>query len=501
MNSLPPPIEFTDFVVMTSTMTKTHHDRIEGLRYYRANQIETNPTAPTKQVLVSGGGPAGLMHAISACLQGYKVRVLEKRGEVRDRRPQIVALKHDSVAVLSTLGVLDILEREGKIVRPPVETPGDQEHTQSPLLVSIGDLEMALEAVLREIDPTATISYGCHLGDRHDGADHTFTIDIKNNREEVVETLSPDFLFIAEGKHSSTAESFGFRRVEVMPPIYAIAGFGVSQQILNQSGRARDVRFEMYRVAMMIYYFTAFLFESIRVTCFGTSYRMSFSMATPLTNYMGVLVSQERLAPVIALKQEIADLKGRDRAHPSEELKALIRQKEGELNGIICYWANIGYFQAVALSQMNFMLRSFGYETLDLPQDPPFYVPYTDGDLVEMSSSHIDHTAPDAYIKTYHQTGTKRTQLVIPCGDARSTVDFSTGLGLTNVIRSSYAASDLLQNASLLDLERATDEVHAASIRTIASVYTSQIRESIQDAENTARNIREGLALPLEMEA
>jgi hypothetical protein len=425
--------EYNNFVRPDSTGEFSFETQIAVLKHTRSFNIREKAERAGKTVVIAGSGPAGLLHAIAASICGYNVKVVEKRPEIRERRDQIVAIVNDdALKTLYSLGVIDYLASRNKILQPPRVTEENYGYTRSvriePLFVSIGDLEQALEEVLKGIyNGTSPIFHESRLSIEKQ-EDESFTVQISNG--EIEETLRPDALFIAEGKKSEHAEAFGFKSVSILPPITMMVSTAAMHPF-NEAERTwqQAIQHQLYVTGCRIYYFTCFIFESIgKFTRMTNSYQTSICFSTPETGYIGIAVHQNRLTYAKQLQAEIEELKKTPGNQP------LIEQKTNELNGIISYWANVGYFAYNTLYLISRIASFlFGVRPIQLPPD---YTPFQQGHLVEMETVKRELTSTEnsdvKFVKIVGAADNK--QIVGITGDTRFTIDFSTGKGVTNII-------------------------------------------------------------------
>ena len=187
--------------------------RIENLRALRGNGLR-NGADRDHLVLIIGAGPAGLIRAISATLQGLKTVVLESRPEDAPRRPQIAVIRSEAViALLDQLGALDFLFKENRIFP----------FGRLKLEVSLGDLELAFTAVLRlvaadepdRIVPDQIVQYGVVV-ERIDVEQGLARVVARKSGHksdrQVLLSFTPRLIVIADGKRSPTSALLGISR-------------------------------------------------------------------------------------------------------------------------------------------------------------------------------------------------------------------------------------------------------------------------------------------------
>jgi hypothetical protein len=93
---------------MRGVATGTQEIYERGMQFLQALRRSRNPVQSTAQVVVAGGGPAGLLAAVVASLSGMRVTVIEKR-ETRSRNTwfDVVTAEEGSPTreVLESLGM------------------------------------------------------------------------------------------------------------------------------------------------------------------------------------------------------------------------------------------------------------------------------------------------------------------------------------------------------------------------------------------------------------
>jgi 2-polyprenyl-6-methoxyphenol hydroxylase-like FAD-dependent oxidoreductase len=155
-------------------------------------------------MLIVGAGPAGLIRAISATLQGLKTVVLELRPEDAPRRPQIAVIRSEAViALLDQLGALDFLFKENRIFP----------FGRLKLEVSLGDLELAFAAILRLVadERDRIIQYGVFV-ERIDERRGLALVIARQSGQQALLSFAPRLIVIADGKRSPTSALLGISR-------------------------------------------------------------------------------------------------------------------------------------------------------------------------------------------------------------------------------------------------------------------------------------------------
>jgi hypothetical protein len=183
---------------------KRFRQRIENLRALRNISVR-NRENRHYSVLIVGAGPAGLIRAISATLQGLKTVVLELRPEDGPKRPQIVVIRSQAViALLDQLGVVDFLFKETRIFP----------FGQLQLEVSLADLELAFEAILRFVtadEQDQIVQRGTFI-ERIDQEQGLARVTARKSDQQTLLSFSPQLIVIADGKRSPTSAVLGITR-------------------------------------------------------------------------------------------------------------------------------------------------------------------------------------------------------------------------------------------------------------------------------------------------
>lgn len=181
------------------------HQHVENLRAVRDLNLRARVDRIDAPVLIVGAGPAGLIRAIAATINGMKTVVLESRAEHAARRPQIVVIRsHTVISLLERLGVIDFLFKEDRIF--PLG------HLQ--LEVSLADLELAFLSVLHAVVADASaLSVHCGIAiERIDQVDGFARIVARQPGRQTPLSFSPQIVVIADGRHSVTSALLGISR-------------------------------------------------------------------------------------------------------------------------------------------------------------------------------------------------------------------------------------------------------------------------------------------------
>ncbi len=210
----------------------TFSQRISELKEIRKKKINEKQ-GKSLSLIILGAGPAGLIHAIVALLNGQQPIVLEKRPQDCSGRPYAVMLKDRSIEILQEYGALAYLQENGLIML----SQNDK------YCIALVDLERALKAVISELEQTPTIKH------------HTYVVEIIEHPHSKIELVTVeqngiqgafsevDLVVNAEGSHSQTNDLLRNRRIEFLPRIPAVSvvfennlssaqgAFSLSQQI------------------------------------------------------------------------------------------------------------------------------------------------------------------------------------------------------------------------------------------------------------------------------
>lgn len=383
---------------------------------------------PRPRVVVLGAGPAGLLGAIVAIVNGCTTQIIEKRKEGAKGRENMVALQDKTLCILEKYGIYQSLKEEGLIY--PLNREGY-------VCVQIKDLENAMKRVVKKLDSEVIFHYGTQV-----------TEIVQKNlkadlilREKTVEEV--DVIVNAEGCKSSTNDLLKIARVRVLPPIPVITTIFKDNRprITGLKSGFEYMLKTAGNVATTCYHFTHFAFRAL---FFGERFSNPSRvisggalLKTPGCNYLGFGFTKE----------------GSDKVHH------LINQKKNkELKAFIEKSIGLGFSSANAFAAMRRFYGAAGHfhMALWLPYDH-FTITEIGADFSEKCSLRLNDSA------------------FLIMGDALATVEPTTGLGCNLAIESSEVFKDFIEKWSVQKLDvllKAYDkalkkkvvEAHSASI-------------------------------------
>jgi hypothetical protein len=322
---------------------------VENLRALRRFNQRKNGRSDYS-VLIVGAGPAGLVRAISAELQGLPTAVLELRPESAPRRPQIVVIRSKAViTMLERLGVLDFLFKEDKIF--PLG--------RLRLEVSLADLELALCAVLRAVAPddsALAMHYGVNVV-RIDQAGGLARVLASDGRAHL--SFSPKLLVIADGRHGRTSGLLGIsRREQFHSHTGIIAIFRAGDK-----GLSRWDRMFGQIVSKLSYAFHRFVSRR------GAGLLAGTILQAPGHHYLGLDLARDE---EMRLRDAIAGAKKPQAgAENNERDQTAAPPETDELRRMVLFWARYG-FEAIRARPQGAAPSTGGRPIPWLPLDPQF---------------------------------------------------------------------------------------------------------------------------------
>jgi hypothetical protein len=343
---------------------------IENLRGLRKFNLKKN-RCDDYSVLIVGAGPAGLVRAISAVLQGLMTIVLELRPENAPRRPQIVVIRSQAViTLLERLGVIDFLFKENRIF--PLG--------RLRLEVSLGDLELAFRTVLRAVAPNdsaLTMRYGVKVV-RIDQDGRLARVIASDGGAQL--SFSPKLLVIADGRHGQTSALLGIsRRGQFHSHTGIIAIFRAGEKTLSRWDRMFG---EI--VSKLNYVFHRFVSRK------GAGLLAGTILQAPGHHYLGVDLTRDkemRLRDVIARAR-----KAHADAENNESSQTAAPPNTDELRRMVLFWCRYG-FEAIRMHPQGSAPSTGGRPISWLPLDPQFAAPIeVISDRADVFCGHIGKT-------------------------------------------------------------------------------------------------------------
>ncbi len=327
--------------------------RIEDLRTLRVFNTRTGASR-NYTVLIIGAGPAGLIRAISAALQGVKVVVLESRPEDGTRRPQIVVIRsHAVIALLEQLGVIDFLFKENQIF--PLG--------RLKLEVSLAGLELAFQTVLRLLtaDEQEQIVHHETVVERIDQDGGLARVTARKSDHQVV-SFSPQLIVIADGKRSPTSALLGISRRDQFH-----SHTGIIAIFRNNGAGLSHVRRMMGALSSKLTYaFHRYVSRKGAALLAGTI------LQVPGHHYLGLDLARDeemRLRDAIKRAEEEKALGASNTESVPERLPG-----NQELHRLLRFWAEYA-FEAIRTHPRGSAPHTGGRPVHWLPLDPQFTMP------------------------------------------------------------------------------------------------------------------------------
>ncbi|MBS0604501.1 MAG: hypothetical protein JSS60_05620 [Verrucomicrobia bacterium] len=390
--------------------------RIEELKEERARSLSQNPNKPS--IVISGGGPAGLIRGIESLLNGNPTIILEKRRESDNGRENTVLLRKNAYRLLNCFGIYQYLSENGLIF------PADDGEFN----VRLKDLEQAMKAVIGELTRESVVKYDSQL-ERivpHPGAKADL---IYRSSGRQVQQNAVDLLVVAEGAHSPTNEHLlGNHRVTVLPSIPVIAAIFKDDrpQVTGPATFFQYVGMTLANTSTSVYYYAIFLFKCFfqGEHIFNSSRKIAGSLilTTPNQNYLGSGLSREETEEMKRvldkLKSAKAELEEARLRNPSQV--ALLEQKvdeaQKERDAYLNYWSAMSLCFANILNIFRCVL---GGDKLQVASWLP---------LDHVSVAEIGADRSSSY------SGSIGTTAYLIAGDTMATVDPTTGRGCNTAI-------------------------------------------------------------------
>lgn len=200
---------------------EAHLKRFKTLRKLNLKISKEEPS----NVVIIGAGPAGLLRAIIASLEGFTVTVIEKRSKEDKTRPNVLVLGRNGqkkdLEILASLGILEKLKIEKQL--------GE---FYTGITVRIADLEDALKYVLAEILGGDCIVYNHAVVAIREDENNKYLLEancvkekkllqvasltiekIEKTEKKFDQSFKADILVIADGAHSDTSHLLGIERI------------------------------------------------------------------------------------------------------------------------------------------------------------------------------------------------------------------------------------------------------------------------------------------------
>ncbi len=393
-------------------------ERIETLKQSRQQVLAGSSNRPS--IVISGGGPAGLIRAIDALVTGNPVTVIEKRKQDARARDNTVALGVDTVPLLKFYGVYQYLLENGLIFP---ERGGD-------FNVRLADLETAMKAVISQITPEKIIYFESTIErvNSYPGAKADIIVSSPSGAKNF---NAIDLLVVAEGAHSPTNQLLGNRRVSVLPSIPVIAAIFKDDrpQIRGVSTFFQYIGKSLANTATSVYYYTIFFFKVVfqGEHIFNKNRKIAGSLVlrTPNQNYLGSGLSKKETEIMKQVIQKLEnaqeELEAAKKQNYSQERLAPLNEKvkvaQKEWDRYMKYWTGISFCSA---NIFGILASIFGRQKLDFASWLP---------LDHLSITEIGADKSDIYSGKIGQSS------FLVAGDSLATVDPTTGLGCNTAVR------------------------------------------------------------------
>jgi hypothetical protein len=383
-----------------------YQEKIDSLK--RSIPVKSEGRA---SVLISGASITGLMRAIISCLNGNPTKVIERRSEGAARRDNAVSLDDEGTEFLKDYAIYDYLIGNGLV---SVDKPGC-------FVVRIGDLEMAMKAVLKAISPETQIQYDSWITKIVERVDQTAQIVISGKNGKVV-MAAPNLLVNAEGARSSTNDLLGITRIQNLPKLPVVAAV-----FKDRPCSLSSIPYGIYDTFVHLYYTLLFLFKMLfggeHIFNSNRAIRGAIILPTPGQNYVGFTLDKERSNRLSELSSKSHDPK----------MKA-------ELDAELRYWSRLSFCFANALVIFLYVvggnpkkLSAALWKPLDMEKTVVIEI---GADKASRCSGMVGETA------------------YLIAGDALHTVDPTTGKGASTAIYSSRYFKEILENGNSQDAIR-----------------------------------------------
>lgn len=394
--------------------------KMHELKSTRSQVLREMRTKPS--VVILGAGPAGLVRAIDALLNGNPVKVIEKRNTTDPGRENTVALEKQTVETLQKFGVYQYMREKGMVF--PL--------TGQSLNVRLKDLEQAMKTVIAELTDDPLIYYGCQV-DRiikqpHDKA----IVIVKTDAGSQMQLDSVDLLVVAEGAHSHTSEMLlnNYRSPCLCSlPVVSAIFKDDRPHISSVSTFVQYVEKTLINTATAVYYYSIFIFkmffEGENVYNPRRHIAGSLILPTPGQNYLGYGLTKEETEKMMAICKALKDAKEalRTATHVSSTELAYLQQRvvaaQKVRDDYLKYWTGMSFCFANILAIFVYVVTS-GKELLPVAS----WLPFEHAAIAEIGADRS--SSPSGRIG--------RTVYLL-AGDTLATVDPTTGLGCNTAIK------------------------------------------------------------------
>lgn len=187
--------------------------KLEGLRDIISLTHRANSNDASKQHLIVGGGPSGLISALTKKMAGLDCRIIEKRNNQRTPRDNTITLGKGDPKDLELLFFFGIMAR---FVENNTVSFG---HNKPQLIeVKIGDVEEGLLHVLKELHGADPIDYNTSVTAIESTEQGQASVTIQNTSNGVTNILTPATVTIADGYSGKTKNLLGVAKIDLAKP-------------------------------------------------------------------------------------------------------------------------------------------------------------------------------------------------------------------------------------------------------------------------------------------
>lgn len=374
-------------------------EAIVSLNKSRENEVnKCNP----RSVVVLGAGPAGLLFALTAIVNGCATQIIEKRKEGSAGRENMVSLSKKTLCILEKYGVYQSLKEEG-LVYPP--------NRDGYVCVQLKDLEHAMKRVIMKLDPSTTFHYGSKVTEIISKSNFA---DLRLG-DKVIHRVN--VIVNAEGCKGSTNNLLKIERKKILPSVPIITAiFKDNRPRITGIGSCWTYMLKTAKnIASTCYHLASFA----RSAFFGegkSTISGGLLLKTPGCTYLGFGFSKEISDYIHYLIESKQD----------KELKALVEKSIG----LGFSSANVSAaFAALFGKAKHAIMASW------MPYDH-FTITEIGADYAEKCSLRLNDTA------------------VFLAGDAACTVEPTTGLGCNIAIESAEYFHEFLQRGNSESLDQ-----------------------------------------------
>jgi len=201
--------------------------KVYEIKYSGLQKIRQPLDNSIKPILISGGGPTGLMRGLVLALQEKPFLLLEQREppNVREQkgkiRPNIILFGTDEALEMSLLNFFRVTNLLAANQGASFDhlNPGYME-------TKIWALECAMNDLLNQLRPDC-IHYLSSIESLEKNENERMQVNVKMtdmNSEPFIKTIEPSMLIVAEGAHSSTSELLGIEKIPLSKTTKIILG-------------------------------------------------------------------------------------------------------------------------------------------------------------------------------------------------------------------------------------------------------------------------------------